>query len=350
MSEAGSTAESGGEPPPAADPPEADLLAAADQDAIDVFPAESDEGSLRDRVVEFLGRVYDKAGDDDVFFMAGAISFNVLLAFVPILLLAVGVSGIVLSARVDNPAGYLIGLLSETMPAMGGDVDFRTTVENEVRTIMEGRTGLTVVGAVLLVWFSTRLVGSLRIALREVFDIAHDRGVLGGKIYDAQVVVVGSVLFLLNLGVTTLVTAVQAYGVSVLGLTGEAVSIIDQAVAFSVAFLSIWLLFLGVYRYLPARPIPWRTALIAATFTAVSHEVLKLAFSWYATEIANYRTTYGNLVTLAALFLWIYYEAIVFILGGEVAQVWTMRRARRVKTRRALFGSDGSDGVQRGEA
>jgi uncharacterized BrkB/YihY/UPF0761 family membrane protein len=29
------------------------------------------------------------------------------------------------------------------------------------------------------------------------------------------------------------------------------------------------------------------------------------------------------------LFFWIYYGSIVFILGGEVAQVYTMRRASR---------------------
>jgi uncharacterized BrkB/YihY/UPF0761 family membrane protein len=65
--------------------------------------------------------------------------------------------------------------------------------------------------------------------------------------------------------------------------------------------------------------------------------VLKLAFSFYATEVANYSTMYGNLITLAVFYFWIYYEAQVFILGGEFAQVWTMRRALRVKTRGALF-------------
>jgi hypothetical protein len=40
---------------------------------------------------------------------------------------------------------------------------------------------------------------------------------------------------------------------------------------------------------------------------------------------------------LAVFYFWIYYEAQVFILGGEFAQVWTMRRALRVRTRGALF-------------
>ena len=72
------------------------------------------------------------------------------------------------------------------------------------------------------------------------------------------------------------------------------------------------------------------SAAIAATFTAVSHESLKFGFSWYATEVANYGSTLGNLATVGVLFFWIYYESLVFILGGEVAQVYTMRRASRV--------------------
>ena len=96
------------------------------------------------------------------------------------------------------------------------------------------------------------------------------------------------------------------------------------------AFGSIWVLLLFAYRYLPARPIRLRTAAIAATFTAVAHESLKLGFSWYATEVANYGSTLGNLATAGVLFFWIYYESLVFILGGEVAQVYTTREASRL--------------------
>jgi uncharacterized BrkB/YihY/UPF0761 family membrane protein len=45
------------------------------------------------------------------------------------------------------------------------------------------------------------------------------------------------------------------------------------------------------------------------------------------TEIADYGSAFGNLATVAVLFFWIYYGAVVFILGGEVARVYTMRKA-----------------------
>ena len=106
---------------------------------------------------------------------------------------------------------------------------------------------------------------------------------------------------------------------------------VAQAVtlAASIAFGSIWTLFLLAYRYVPARKTPWHTAVVAATFAALAHELLKLAFSTYVTEMANYTSTLGNLATAAILLLWIYYGALVFIVGGEVAHVYTMLRARR---------------------
>ena len=42
-------------------------------------------------------------------------------------------------------------------------------------------------------------------------------------------------------------------------------------------------------------------------------------------KLADYGSTYGNLINIALLFFWIYYGSIVFILGGEVAQVWTLK-------------------------
>ena len=322
--------------PSEADPSAPEARSASEE--LVVSPAAPHAVGRARRSLDFLRRVYHKSAEDNVFFMAGAISFNVLIAVVPLLLFAIGIAGMVLSARVADPTGAVLDLLLENLPVIGGDIDLVTTVRREVGTILDGSRGLTVVSMVLLVWFSARLVGTLRTALREIFDIGQPRGIVYGKLFDIQVVVLGGLLFSLNLGVTAAVTAASDLGIDVFGLEGAAVSFVDRSVAFTLAVASIWLLFLGAYRFLPARHIPWRTALIAATYAAVFHELLKSGFGWYATSVADYRTTYGNLVTVAVLFIWVYYEAIMFVVSGEIAQIWTMRRARRVKTRSALFG------------
>ena len=95
------------------------------------------------------------------------------------------------------------------------------------------------------------------------------------------------------------------------------------------ALIVIFILFLLVYKYVPARRVPWRMALTAAAFTAVCWEVLKQAFTLYLTRIADYQSVYGGVATLVVVVIWIYYLSIVFILGAEVAQIREMRRVRR---------------------
>jgi membrane protein len=281
------------------------------------------------RVPEFLLRLWQKSVEDEVFFMAGAIAFNVLIALVPLLILGIGLTGFVLSARFGDPTDAILALVADNLPQAGEGVALVEAFRAPVSSLVERRTGFTVFGALFLVWVSTRLVATLRIALREIFDLGRQRGVLMGKLFDIQAVLIGVSLLTLNLGVTVAFEATIDYGIGLIGVDGSAFSIIERLLGHGLALGSIWTLFLIAYRYLPARRIPWRTAWVAATFSALVHEALKWGFSWYVTEIADYGSAFGNLATVVVLFFWIYYGSIVFILGGEVAQVYTMRKASR---------------------
>jgi membrane protein len=284
-------------------------------------------------VREFVGRLRDKVHEDEVFLMAGAVSFNLLIAIVPLLILGIGVAGYVLSARFGNPTEVVLSLVASNLPAAGGGVDMAGVIRGLVSSLLANRSGLTLLGAPIFVWLATRLVGTLRIVLREIFDISQSRGLIRGKVFDVQVVLIGLLLVTLNMGVTVAVEAAMRYGVQISGLQGGAFGLAQRLLAHVLALASIWVLFLIVYRYLPARRIPWKTALVAATFTAFFHEALKEGLSWYATSAADWDSMFGNLATVAVLFFWIYYEALVFILGGEIGQVYTMRKASRLKVR-----------------
>lgn len=305
-------------------------------------PAPPLEPGLLHRIRDFLFRVVAKADEDRIFLLAGAITFNLVLAFVPLLLLATGIAGLVLSARVGDPAGLIVDLIVEAVPAVGGEIDLVVGVRRGVERILEGSTGFSLVGAAIFVWLSTRLMGTLRAVLGDVFDVAVERGILSGKLFDAAMVLVAGGLVTVNLGVTILLEAVRAYGVDLLGLSGWVAGATRTLLAQGLALGSVWVLFVVLYRWVPARPIPWRTVLVSATFTAVMFEAMKWAFSWYMTSVADYGSTYGNLATAAVLFIWIHYGSIVFILGGEVGQVYTMRRAWRMRVDRLRAGGGGA--------
>ena len=205
------------------------------------------------RLRGFLFRVFSKALEDNIFFMAGAITFNLLVALVPLTLLFIGISGFVLSSRFPDPTSFLMTFLLGTLPQTVGDLDLVSGIEGVIETLVADRRSFSLLGLFIFLWISTRLVGTLRTALREIFDFPHGRGIIHGKLFDGGMVVVGGLLFIVNLGITVILEIVEGYGVNLLGLQGEGLNLIRNASAQLLAFLSIYVLFILVYRYFPPR-------------------------------------------------------------------------------------------------
>ena len=75
-------------------------------------------GGRPHRARDFLSRVYHKAAEDKAFFLASSISFNVVVAIIPLLLLMVGIWGFVVSARYGEPDEVIVPMMLSWMPAI----------------------------------------------------------------------------------------------------------------------------------------------------------------------------------------------------------------------------------------
>ena len=282
---------------------------------------------------DFVRRVYVKADQDGIFFMSGAIAFNLVVAVVPLMLAILGITGVVLQNRVEDPSKLLADYIFQALPPAGEE--FQSFVQDEIVGKLLNNSGRFIgFGLLILVWVSTRLVGTLRFVLREVFDIGEDRNIIKGKWFDIQMVIIAGMLFAINAGVTVIINIVTRTGTELLGVHPAAW--LEKYLLSAVAALSIWVMFVLIYRYLPFRRIHWRTALVGATFTTVMFELLKRLFAWYALNVAVYGSTYGNFLNLVILVFWMYYIALAFVLGGEVGQVYALRRIRKRQKERLV--------------
>jgi membrane protein len=132
--------------------------------------------------------------------------------------------------------------------------------------------------------------------------------------------------------VTAYVEFATSRGVAVLsqlGLRDDVMGGLEYVVGRTLAWVTITMMFFALYKYLPNRKIRWQTALTAAIFSGVAIELAKVLFSalvgWF-----NPGSLYaGTLAALIVAVVWVYYVAMIFILGGEVAQVAELRRMRK---------------------
>ena len=220
-------------------------------------------------------------------------------------------------------------------------------IERLLVGIAQNRGQISLYAAPAFVWFSTRLFAGVRTSLNDIYDVSARPqprrhfllNLVLAKIRDAGMVLGTVVLFLANTLLTTGLALLREQGaerappelrffVSTLGrISGEVL-----AFAFSVS------LFYVTYRYASLRRLPWRTALLASTFTAVLFELAKRLYGLYLANFASLEGPLGdaNIGAVVLFVLWVYYTAIVFLLGAVVAETWELRGMQQ--RQRAILG------------
>lgn len=289
-------------------------------------------GPFRETLADYARRVWDNAGEDNVFFLAGGIAFNLLLAIVPFTLLLVTGLAYALNQTGESAAGQVGVLIDRLLPTgLGTGREVLTDVLlDAVRT--RGRVG--VLSAVGFVWFSTRLFGSLRSVLADVFDIEQERGIVAGKLFDIRITVVSTLLVVVYSVLSAYLAIASTRGAAVLERLGVPHGFLGDVaywVGRGVAFTFICALFFGLYKFLPNRRIRWQTATVAALFAGALLELAKSVFGSYVRSFDPSTLYTGTIAALVIVVFWTYYAALIFILGGEVGQVYELRRVRRLQ-------------------
>jgi membrane protein len=269
----------------------------------------------------FLARVYEGAVEANVPFLASGLSFDALLAAVPFVFLLLSVAGYVLSARAGHSQLAVDDYLRRFLPSAGtGEGPFGPVLAIAER-VVGARGTLGLLGLPAFVWFSTRLFGSLRAALNEVFDTRETRSWLRGKAQDTLLVLVTTVLFVINTllsqGVEVL-TQLNVLGLGFLGYFGAQL----------LAFASVVVVFVIIFRYAPAHRLRRDTALFAALICALGFETAKQLVGVYIRNMVRPDALIRD-ATIAGVLLfvvWTYYMAFVFLIGGQIAQVYDLRR------------------------
>lgn len=279
---------------------------------------------------DFARRVWDNSGEDNIFFLAGGIAFNILLAVIPFFLLLVAGLGYFLNQTPEVSIAEVSRLVDRLLPP--GVTPGQLAIENILGDIIHARGSIGLYSAILFVWFSTRLFGSLRSVLGDVFDIEVDRGIIAGKLFDIKVTVISTVFLVAYVALSAYLAFATTRGVAVLGewgLRDDVMGQLEYSIGRSLAFLFIVGIFFALYEVLPSRRIRWQTALLAALFTSTLFELARNLFTAYVRSFNPGSIYTGTLTALVVIVMWTYYAAILFVLGGEVAQVYELRRTRR---------------------
>lgn len=277
--------------------------------------------------------------------LASALSFDAMLALIPIAILAIAGLGLALDATSFMGAQDAGALFTTFLPAHvhGIDTDPFILVEGLIEKIRGYRSRLTWLAVPAFLWFSTRLFAAVRVCLSQVFQV-RQRPAPGGLVLSyilSYVIAKGrDLLMVAVLLAMLLVNTVLSGGIAL--LTAEGVYLEPPwtfllstggrflgealALAFGVG------LFFMLYRFASPKRMAWRGALLASVVATVGFEIAKRGYGLYlATAARSGQFSVDANVGAALLFvLWIWYMSLVFLIGAAAADVWDRTRAAKL--------------------
>jgi membrane protein len=256
----------------------------------------------------------------DGFFLAAGLSFYVVICVVPFLLLAIAGGGILLSD--ETVVDEVVTRLVEVLPV------YQEDVEQILGGVVRARGFSGVLGTVILLIFAGQLFAATRFVLNRIFGM-RGRTFLWGMLFDFVMLLVLIVLFFVAMGVTALFAWLQ----SMLAGFGRG-AVFATLVAWTGLFVATVLnavLFGTVYRFVPVQRIPWSCLLAGSVTAAVLWEIAKQLFRLYIERVGVYSAVYGSLGVTIALIMWVYYSAVVFVVGANVVRVLEQRRGHRAE-------------------
>ncbi|MCL5102665.1 MAG: YihY/virulence factor BrkB family protein [Armatimonadetes bacterium] len=272
------------------------------------------------RAFEFLKTVFSEYSKDNGSLVAAAVSFYAFLSLIPLILLAIAIGSYFLGSP-RHAEDLILSLVRKNAPALTvqGGFDIRKVVEQVIR----GRGAATGFGLITLLWTGTSVISNFENAINLAWNVEQKRGFVRQRLLAVGLLLMMGMLLGVSVGITATINAVRKLQLPIVDLApGWAWALVGYAVPILITIATFTLF----YKIIPYTRVRWAEALIGGVFAGVLWEIAKFGFSYYVTNFANYSAVYGSLAGVILLLVWIYYSAIVTILGAEVASVWAGRR------------------------
>ncbi|REF37429.1 membrane protein [Thermasporomyces composti] len=256
--------------------------------------------------------------------LAASVTYFAFLSFFPLVAVTFAGVGYVVT-YVPGADEAVTSALRSILPGLiGGGPD-----QIDVHRIAQRRTGVGLVGLVVLLYSGLGWVSALRDALQAVFELpAKERNVVVAKLVDVAALVVLGIVLLVTVTVGTLVTAFTDTLVHLLGLTGLGGARWALYVAAVVVGVAVnTLLFFAIYQLLPYHGVSPRVVWEGALLAGVGFEVLKQLAGLIVGRVLD-NPLYGAFAILIALLVWINYTARLVVLGAALVATDTRWRAQ----------------------
>jgi membrane protein len=256
---------------------------------------------------DILWRTWREVGRDRLPVVAGGITYYTLLAIFPALAAFVSIYGLVADVgAVRDQLRQLSQVFPQEVVRLLGDQMMRLATERESNLSLAA-----LVSVLLSIW-------SANIGMKTLFDglnVAYEEIETRNYFVRSGLTYAFTLALLLFMVVVAAILVAAPIVLEALGLRTDLLIAARWLVLFCVAAAA----FAIAYRFGPCRAhARWRWVVAGALFAAFAWLAGSAGFSWYLNNVAHLQVTYGSLGAVIGFMLWVWFSALMVLIGGEL--------------------------------
>ncbi|MDO9575853.1 MAG: YihY/virulence factor BrkB family protein [bacterium] len=251
--------------------------------------------------------------------LAGSLSFYLIVSIVPLLLVVTTIftsiaqsSDIVYNAIIDF---FEVWTPAVTQPAI-----------SLLNGFMQGRISVGIISVVFLLWSAGLFLDATIQAIDRIWNVKERWSFWKRKLLSLLVIPIFIIAFGISFGFTAFISFMHTLNIELMGRNISGISWLWGGVGIFVSLVITVVFLFWFYKVVPHVPVSSRSALIGALFAGCSWEIAKYVFDWYIARFTGFNRIYGNLGGVFIGLLWMYYTAIIILLGAELAGYYEERK------------------------
>jgi membrane protein len=238
-----------------------------------------------------------------------AIAFYGVTSIAPVLLIIIAIAGLVFGR--EAASGALFAQFRGLMGAQGADFLQRAVANASGNS---GNIAAAAISIVTLIATASGVFLELEDALNAMWQAHQEGGFI--EMAKARITSLGLVF---GLGFLLMVSLVVDAALRAMGAFINRCVPFGNAILLAVSFVIVLglmtLLFAAIFRFVPARRLPWRDLFAGGFVTALLFEIGKFLIGMYLGS-STAGSSLGAAGALLGIFVWVYYSAQIFLLGA----------------------------------
>jgi membrane protein len=270
-------------------------------------------------LVDFFKLTFKEVSEDHVSAFAGNLTYKGLFAVFPFFTFLLSLLGLFNATDLVNT---MIDKLSGVAPQTATQF-----IKGQLLSITQSQaesafTFGAIISILLALWGVSGAFRSVMEAMNVMYEVEEDRPFW--KVYGLSIFMSLAVIVLL-LGALVLVVFGKSIGVTVADLVGlgAVFATIWSIVQWPVVACVVLFAFALIYYFAPAAKQKFRWISPGSLLAFVFWLIFSLLFSLYVSTFggSSYSDTYGSLAGVIVLMLYVYYSALIMLIGAEMNQV-----------------------------